>query len=109
MGNAIFRNIKTLDNVRAGFQVHKSNFTKEEVIFEDSLVVLDSVLNGEIPVENVSEGLQRCGILLSRTDGFLVRNVKIFNVRTDMFQMESSSENQFIKLWNQGGKQVNVQ
>lgn len=76
---------------------------------EDSLVVLDSVLNGEIVTENVPAGVNRCGILLSRTDGFLVKKVAIWNVRSGMFQIESSSENEHIKMWTQGGKQANLQ
>ena len=31
MGNAVFKNFKISDSIRAGFQLHKTNFSKEEV------------------------------------------------------------------------------
>lgn len=39
MGNSIFRGYKIADSYRTAFQAHKTNYTKEEVIFEDSIVV----------------------------------------------------------------------
>lgn len=39
MGNAVFRNFTILDSFRSGFQTHRTNFTREDVILEESIIV----------------------------------------------------------------------
>jgi hypothetical protein len=39
MGNTIFEDFILADNYHAGFEAHLTNFTKEEVIFSDSVII----------------------------------------------------------------------
>lgn len=48
-------------------------------------------------------------MLTPRTDGFVARNVTIRNFLSDMILVEMASENQYEKLWTQGGKMATVE
>jgi len=95
MGNAIFRNFVILDSFRAGFQIHQSNYTKEDVVLENSIIVGRSTGNAN----TLAFHLNSRGVILPRTDGFVVRNVAFNNFGTGMILFESSSENDNVKLW----------
>lgn len=47
MGNSIFEDFILADNYYAGFQAHLSNFTKEEVVFQNSVVIGRTQANSE--------------------------------------------------------------
>ena len=91
MGNVNFTDFKLADNFRAGFQAHLSNFTKEEVIFKDSIVIGRSNGNGESIEFHEKAG--SCGIITTRTDGFRASKIDLFNFERGTFQVESSSDN----------------
>lgn len=102
MGNAVFRNFVILDSFRAGFQIHQSNFTKEEVVLTESIIVGRSQGNAA----TLAFHLNSKAVIMPRTDGFAVTNVAFHNFGTNMILVEGSSENDNVKLWVQGGKQV---
>lgn len=49
--------------------------------------------------------MKQSAVLLSRTDGQITSNIDIHNFRANTHILESSSENQNIKLWTQSGYQ----
>lgn len=103
VGNSIFRDIILSDNYRAGFQAHSTNFTAEEVVFSNSLIVGKSANGGEAIDYKTS------AIIVPRTNGFKASFLSIFNFESGTSIIESSSENQHYQYWTQGGYSATVE
>ena len=96
------RGVKAADNKKAGMQIHKTNFTKQAVVFEDNVVL--GISGGNAPA-NVDDTFRNArGIITSRTDGLVVRNTKFINYGLTMTPLQSCSECFHYKLWVTGGK-----
>ena len=39
MGNSVFRNFTVLDSFRSGFASHKTNYTREDVVIDNWIIV----------------------------------------------------------------------
>ena len=78
-----------MDNIKAGMQIHKTNFTKEPVVFEENVIVGFS--RGNAP-ENIDDTYKNTrGIIASRTDGLIVSNMKFINFGLTMTPLQSCS------------------
>lgn len=102
MGYTTVSDFKTIDNVKAGLQFHKTNYTKELVVATDSVIVGYSQGNGPVDVDiDYNNGR---GVIASRTDGLLVKNIQFFNFGATMTPLQSCSECHDFRLWVTGGK-----
>lgn len=83
-------------------QFHKTNYTKEQVVAIDSVIVGYSSGNGPIDLDLEYENAR--GLIASRTDGLLVKNIQFVNFGPKMTPLQSCSECFSFKLWVTGGK-----
>lgn len=75
MGNTIFRNLTIADSGKAGMQFHLTNFSKEFVVVQDSIII-GKTLNNGLPDADLSGTF---GVITPRTDGFKVSGLKLIN------------------------------
>lgn len=95
MGNTIFDNITVADSGMTGMQFHLTNFSKELVIAQNSIIVGRSDGNGRT-LANLT-GVY--GLITPRTDGLKVSNVAFIKFPSVMtvFRSCSGCENELIR------------
>lgn len=91
MGNAHFIGFKIADSHKAGFQLHLTNLTKEEVVLRDSLII--GMSNGNSETLDYHVKYETCALIAPRTDGFRSLRNKFINFGAGMNLIESVSEN----------------
>jgi hypothetical protein len=102
LGYTTIKNFKTADSRKGGLQFHKTNYTREDVVAKDSLIVGFSQGNAPANVDTLY-GDSR-GLIAPRTDGLRVDSVEFHNFGPTMTPLQSCSECQHVKLWVTGGK-----
>jgi phosphatidate phosphatase PAH1 len=104
MGNCIFKNFYVVDSYTAAIELYHANFTKEQVIADTWAIVGRSHNNpNEYPILNT------IAFKAPRTNGFLARNIQIYNFESTMTMVLGMQMNNDMKTWVQGGKQSNYQ
>ena len=83
-------------------QFHKTNYTKELVVAENSVIVGYS--QGNAPDNIDVTYLDARGIIASRTDGLKVSGISFYNFGPNMTPLQSCSECWNKKVWVTGGK-----
>jgi hypothetical protein len=86
-GNTIFNNFTVADSGKTGMQFHLTNFTREMVVAQNSIIVGQTVSNGR----NNSNLTGVFGIITPRTDGFKVSNVSFYHFPSTMTVLKSCS------------------
>lgn len=102
MGYATINNFKTIDSVKGGMQFHKTNFTKQLVYAQNSVIVGFSAGNAPDDIDYTYNNAR--GLIASRTDGLRVSNITFVNFGATMTPLQSCSECWNIKLWVTGSK-----
>jgi hypothetical protein len=87
IGNLRFKNMLVADSKVAGFQSHKTNLTRDGAIVENFVIVGKS--RGNANPDSFYQGAR--AIIAPRTDGFYVRDVKIYNFGPNMTLLQSCS------------------
>lgn len=80
---------KTIDSRKGGLQFHKTNFTKQLVIAQNSVVVGFS--QGNAPTDIDSDYDSARGVMASRTDGLKVTGIEFYNFGPTMTPLQSCS------------------
>jgi hypothetical protein len=94
LGNALFYNFRVADSYRSAIELYITNFTREQVIIDTWVIVGRSQNNpNEVPI------LNSYAVIAPRTDGFLARNVAVFNFESTMTVVQALSNNDQEKLW----------
>lgn len=83
-------------------QFHKTNYTKELVVAENSIVVGYSEGNAPADIDVTYENAR--GVIASRTDGLKFSGISFYNFGATMTPLQSCSECWNKKLWVTGGK-----
>jgi hypothetical protein len=87
-GNILFNNFTIVDSGITGMQFHLTNFTKELVVAQNSIIIGQSASNGRT-AENLTGAF---GIITPRTDGFKVSNVSFYHFPSTMTVFKSCSQ-----------------
>lgn len=94
-GNTIFNNFTIADSGMAGAQFHQTNFSREFVILQNSIIVGRTTNNGR-PLANLTDVY---GIITPRTDGFKASNIAFHKFPSQMTVFKSCSvcENELVR------------
>lgn len=98
---------KTADSRKGGFQFHKTNYTKEFVVAENSIIVGYSNGNAPSDIDQLYNNAR--GLIASRTDGLKVSGITFFNFGATMTPLQSCSECWNNKVWVTGGKSTHFE
>ncbi|CAK63336.1 unnamed protein product (macronuclear) [Paramecium tetraurelia] len=101
LGNIYFKDIMIADSKFAGFQAHKGNFSTEGAVLDNAVIIGKSNHNAN-PDDTYYDGSR--AMVVPRTNGFLAKNIRIYNYGSNTALIESCSVCWNVKLWVQGGK-----
>lgn len=86
-GNTIFDNFTISDSGISGIQFHLTNYSKELVVVQNSVVVGRSTNNG-LPLANLSSSF---GVITPRSDGFKMSHINFYHFPSVMSVFKSCS------------------
>jgi hypothetical protein len=88
------------DSKFAGMQSHKGNWSDEGAVLDNALIVGKSF--GNANPDEYYNGAR--ALVVPRTNGFLAKNIKIYNFGSNTALIESCSVCWNMKMWVTGGK-----
>ncbi|CAD8161606.1 unnamed protein product [Paramecium octaurelia] len=100
LGNIYFKDIMIADSRYAGFQSHKTNYSYEGAVLDNALIIGKSIYNAQ--PDAYYQGSR--AIIVPRTNGFLAKNIRMFNFGNYSALIESCSTCWHDLMWVQGGK-----
>jgi hypothetical protein len=102
LGHVTIDDFKVIDSGFAGLDFYLTNYTIEDVVTNNTVVVGYSAGNGPLNLDVDYKNVK--GLITSRTDGLYINNTQFINFGSTMTVLQSCSQCDNGNLWVTGGK-----